>query len=96
MKSSPRINNVQIPGIMYADDICLMYTQTGLQKKLSSLEEYCKHWDLNINIKKTKIIIGNKGNCIKRSEKWFLHNQQIDLSCHADEKSSYEYGSDFQ
>ena len=46
---------------MYADDMLLLSkTESGLQKSLDILEEYCKKWRLVVNIKKTKIMIFNK------------------------------------
>ena len=46
---------------MYADDMLLLSkTESGLQKSLDILEEYCKKWRLVANIKKTKIMIFSK------------------------------------
>ena len=47
---------------MYADDlIILSETEDGLQKCLDKLNSYVNKWKLKINIKKTKIIIFQKG-----------------------------------
>ena len=36
-------------------------------KELEFLEKYCRQWDLNLNLKKTKVIIFNKqGNSIEK------------------------------
>ena len=47
---------------MYADDLILLSeSETGLQKCLDKLNSYTKQWKLKINIKKTKIMIFQKG-----------------------------------
>ena len=42
---------------MFADDIVILSRSSkGLQKCLNVLEEYCRKWKMNINIKNTKIM----------------------------------------
>ena len=51
-------NTVQIPCLLYADDIVILsQTKTGLQNKLDRLYDYCSAWGLQINRDKTKVII---------------------------------------
>ena len=51
-------NTVQIPCLLYADDIVILsQTKTGLQNKLDRLCDYCSAWGLQINRGKTKVII---------------------------------------
>ena len=51
-------NTVQIPCLLYADDILILsQTKTGLQNKLNRLYDYCSVWGLQINRDKTKVII---------------------------------------
>ena len=46
---------------MYADDMLILsYTESGMQKALDILEEYCQRWQLVVNPDKTKIVIFNK------------------------------------
>lgn len=46
---------------MFADDILhLSESAEGLQKSLDKLSEYCKKWQLSVNVKKTKAISFNK------------------------------------
>ena len=57
---SPSINTntVQIPCLLYADDIVILpQTKTGLQNKLDRLYDYCSTWGLQINRDKAKVII---------------------------------------
>ena len=47
---------------MYADDlIILATTPEELQKSLDGLSTYCKKWNLNVNVKKTKCMTFSKG-----------------------------------
>ena len=48
---------------MYADDLILFSdSREDLQKQMDKLENYCKQWKLEINNKKTKVMIFNRGN----------------------------------
>jgi len=47
--------------LLYADDLVILSeSPTGLQHCLNALDNYCEKWRLNINIKKTKIMILSK------------------------------------
>ena len=64
LKESNKIN-----ALMYADDLVLISrSKEGLQRQIDSLQEYCQKWQLNINIKKTKTIIFNRGNKIIKAD----------------------------
>jgi hypothetical protein len=46
--------------LLYADDLVLISTsENGLRTCLSKLEEYCLTWQLELNIKKSKVMIFN-------------------------------------
>jgi len=48
--------------IVYADDIVLFSeSETGLQKGLDLLKEYCDQWKLTVNTQKTKVMVFKKG-----------------------------------
>lgn len=56
-----KLNNNTVPCLLYADDLVLFSdTKQGLQKQLNTLYGYCNDWCIDINVKKTKIIIFNK------------------------------------
>ena len=56
------IGKETISCLMYADDLILLSeTESGLQRCLDKLHSYIKIWKLKINIKKTKIVIFQKG-----------------------------------
>ena len=49
----PTIDNIKIPGLIFADDLCLIsISQIGLQRKINLVCKFCKTWDLKINTKK--------------------------------------------
>ena len=55
-------------------------TKNGLQEKLDFLEKYCRQWNLNLNLKKTKVIIFNKqGNTIKKF-KFYYRGKEIEIA----------------
>ena len=52
--------------LLYADDtVILAESETELQKALDALELYCKLWQLQVNLDKTKIIIFSRGKVTK-------------------------------
>ena len=56
-------SSTQVKYLLYADDlIILSESKEGLQKQIDKLENYCSEWKLQINNKKTKIMIFNRGN----------------------------------
>ena len=58
----------KINALMYADDLILLSeTKEGLQTKLDKLKDYCDKWQLDVNIKKTKVMIFNRGNKLIKS-----------------------------
>ena len=47
--------------LMFADDLELICTtNTGIQQCIDNLSQYCKKWNLTINLKKTKIVTISK------------------------------------
>ena len=49
--------------ILYADDtVLLAESSNDLQNQLDIFENYCKKWNLRVNVGKTKILIFGRGN----------------------------------
>ena len=49
--------------LMYADNLILLSdSEEGLQNLIDKMDVYCDKWKLEVNIKKSKIIIFNRGN----------------------------------
>ena len=56
------LDQINIFLLMFADDaVLLSETKEGLQDLLKELENYCKRWNLTVNIEKTKVMIFRKG-----------------------------------
>ena len=56
-------NDSKLSCILYADDlIILSRSRFGLQKCLNELQNWCSKWLMEVNLKKTKIMIFQKGN----------------------------------
>ena len=70
-------NGAKLNSLLYADDlIILSRSKTGLQNCLNKLSSYCNSWMLNINPKKTKIMIFQKR--AKKCDQYNFHiNDQI-------------------
>ena len=61
----PSIGSKCIGSLLYADDLILISkSKIGLQNALNKLYMFCKEWDMELNTKKTKIVIFNKGSRI--------------------------------
>ena len=75
----PYIENTQIPGLLFADDLCLISTtKIGLQNKVDYVNNFCKKWNLKININKTKILVGKNRCKLSAKEIWFLQGKRIE------------------
>lgn len=66
--------------LMYADDIVLMSpTATGLQHMIKNLEVYCKTWNLQVNLSKSKIMVVRNGGKLARNDKWWYNGERIQV-----------------
>ena len=73
-----RLDNTDLSCLLYADDLILLSeSKAGLQKCLSKLEIYAKKWKLNINKKKSKILIFGTAN---QRRSYLL--EQVDEYCY--------------
>ena len=55
--------------LMYAGDLIILSdSKNGLQKQIEKLENYCSKWKLEINNKKSKTMIFNRGNKLINTE----------------------------
>jgi hypothetical protein len=56
----PSLIHRKISCLFFADDLILLSkSPEGLQKLLTKLDNYCKKWNLTVNVNKTKILIFN-------------------------------------
>lgn len=66
--------------LLFADDaVIFSETVEGLQTSLDSLESYCKKWNLQVNINKTKIMVFRKGGNLRQNEKWTYAGEDIEI-----------------
>ena len=72
-------NTTLINALMYADDLSLLSTsKDGLQSSLTSLHEYCHKWRLDINHKKSKVMVFSRGTQ-KEKNKYTINNIPLDI-----------------
>ena len=67
LNSDPEIDVfIRLYVLLYADDTIIMAeSEQDLQISLNSLSDYCKTWNLEVNLTKTKVVIFSKGNVTK-------------------------------
>ena len=59
--NTPELNKINISHLFWADDLVLLaLSESTLQNLIDILEKYSNLWGLNINLKKTKVMIFNK------------------------------------
>ena len=72
------LGNTEISCLKYADDLIIMSTSPfSLQKCITNLEQYCAKWKLEVNLKKTKIMIFNKQGALIKKHKFVYKNKII-------------------
>ena len=66
--------------LLFADDLAL-FSQTivGLQRMINNLANYCKKYNMQINVQKTKIVVYRNGGRLARKEVWYLNNNSIEV-----------------
>jgi hypothetical protein len=69
-----------IPGLLFADDLAFSsFTTNSLQKTLDQVLKYCREWKLKCNLNKTKILVCKKSGKLKKDERWFVNDYQIEV-----------------
>jgi hypothetical protein len=73
-------NGTAINSLLYADDlIILSRSKHGLQNCLNHLHEWCSKWLMEVNIKKTKVMIFQKHNSKLPNIHFHIGNKKIDI-----------------
>ena len=76
---SVKIGQSDISCLLYADDLIIMATSPeALQKCITKLEQYCTKWKLEVNLKKTKVMIFNKQGSLIKKHKFSYKNNMIE------------------
>ena len=66
--------------LLYADDLAITSTtESGLKSSLSKLESYCTLWQLEVNIKNSKVVIFNRSERIISGQNFTFHSKPLDL-----------------
>ena len=66
--------------LMYADDtVLLANSERGLQRALHSLEKYCIHWKLKVNIAKTTVMLFGKQRMKKDKYNFMFGNSKLEV-----------------
>ena len=66
--------------LLYADDIVIFAESSDdLQKGLDVLAEYCKRWQLTVNIQKTKVMVFRKGGNLERNISFKFEGENIEI-----------------
>ena len=70
---------LRLYALLYADDTIIMAeSEEELQAALEALENYCKLWDLTVNLDKTKIIIFSRG-MVKKHKKFVYEGKEVEV-----------------
>ena len=74
-------NGTRLSSLLYADDLVILSrSKSGLENCLDSLNEWSKKWLMNINLKKTKVMILQKHNSKLQTLDFFLGDKRIDIT----------------
>ena len=77
-RSDPIIlpNSNKLTSLLYADDLVLLSkSKEGLQNCINTVSEFCNKWHMNVNEKKSKIMIFSKKTCKKVNHPSFTCNK---------------------
>ena len=70
----------KLSSLLYADDLVILsQTATGLQNAINILNNFCNKWKLNVNLKKTKVVVFQKKQRKEQRYKFFLNTNVIDI-----------------
>ncbi len=76
-----RLHEKVLNCLMYADDIALISTSAQcLQHSLDKLNCYCKKWGLQINAKKTKVVIFNRAGWMLKNKNFHIDTEEIKIT----------------
>ena len=69
-----------ISHLLYADDLALMSTsETGLNNCLSKLKHFCDTWKLEVNMKKSKVVIFNPSGRKLCTHKFYFDGREMEV-----------------
>ncbi|XP_068082963.1 uncharacterized protein [Anabrus simplex] len=75
----PAVNGLEIPGLIFADDVILLaLTGGGLQKSLNMVEDFARKWSLKINGSKSKVLVVSKTKRRKNERIWAVQGEKVE------------------
>jgi hypothetical protein len=67
--------------ITFADELVTgTVISIGMQRAMNYMQEFCKEWNLKINVEKTKLAVFNMGGILNKNEKWRWGREEIEVS----------------
>ena len=73
-------NGTKLNSLLYADDLVIISkSKHGLENCLKTLETFNTKWLLNVNFKKTKVMIFQKSGRKPKNISFFINNQPLDI-----------------
>ena len=82
----PLLHDYKLNHLLYADDLLLSTSSSGLQKNIDRVQSFCKTWGLTINSEKSKIMAFSKeGRTAKDKFNFVINNSYVDYV------TSYKY-----
>ncbi len=70
--------DIKVGCLMYADDLVILSdSKKGMQNSLNKLSNYCKKWKLEINVNKSKIMIGSQKKAANE-ESFYIDTQELE------------------
>ena len=77
----PKLEDTSVISSLFADDLAIFsLSLKELQNKINILEECCYNWGLELNIKKTKIVILNKQGANIKKFKFYYRDKEIEIA----------------
>jgi len=79
LRSDPIIlpNNNRLSSLLYADDLVLLSkSKEGLQNSINTVSKFCDNWKMDVNEKKSKVMIFSKKACKKNNQPIFTINKK--------------------
>lgn len=77
-------NSPNVMQFLFADDMAnVADTVINLQRQINVLSDFCKKYGMSVNLDKTKIVVFRRGGPIRKIERWYFNNEQIQtVSCY--------------
>ena len=70
--------DVPLTHLLYADDLILMArSKEGLNNCLEKLREYCDKWQMEVNIKKSQVIVFNSAGRLLAGYNFFYGGKKL-------------------